>query len=100
LISGFDNPLPNRIRELFHYFAISDVVGLAISKDTRSTRGSIEVGVRELVEKRNAIAHTGMTVSITKQQVMVYFDSVYRLAFGIDWVVGEKIEQLIGHWPW
>ena len=100
LISSFDNPLPNRVRDLFRNFDISDAVGMAISKDTRSNRGVIEALVKELVEKRNAIAHTGMTVSVTKQQVMDYFDSVYRLAFGIDWVVGERIEQLIGHWPW
>lgn len=100
LINDFDNPLPNRIRILFSPFGNSDVVGPAIGLDRSDNRRLIEGKVRELVEKRNAIAHTGMTADLTREDVITYLTCSRRLARGIDVIVGKQIQIITGDWPW
>lgn len=100
LISGFDNPLPKRIQDLFRYFDISDVVGLAVNLDTSEDRPLIELKVKELVEKRNSIAHTGMTTDLTRVDVVIYLRCSRRLVRGIDVIAGRQIETFVGTWPW
>jgi hypothetical protein len=100
LISDFDNPLPKRIRTLFAPFGNGDIVGPAVALDQSQDRPLIEGKVRELVEKRNAIAHTGMTTDLTREDVLVYLRCLRRFVRGIDIIVGRQIEQIIGKWPW
>ncbi|MFN8490443.1 MAG: MAE_28990/MAE_18760 family HEPN-like nuclease [Caldilineaceae bacterium] len=100
LINEFDNPLPKRIRLLFAPFGNSDVVGPAISLDKSDARPLIEIKVRELVEKRNAIAHTGMTADLTREDVITYLSCSRRLVRGIDRIFGKQIQAIIGNWPW
>ncbi len=96
----FSNPSPPKINELFEHFGIMNVVGQAIALDHKSDRGSIEKKTAELVEKRNAVAHTGMTIDLTSENVVSYLVYARRLVRGIDTVVGKELERLIGAWPW
>lgn len=100
LVSGFDNPLPKRIREAFFPLGLADVVGHAVGRDTSPLRGLIEGKVRELVEKRNSVAHAGMTVDLTREDVVTYIICSRRLARGIDVTVGFAMSAIVGTWPW
>lgn len=100
LVDDFNNPLPARIDRMFLVFDINDVVGKAVGLSKDPGRAIIEAKVRELVEKRNSVAHTGMTFDVTRQDVIIYFRCTYRLVQGIDIVVGKSIQSLTGTWPW
>jgi hypothetical protein len=100
LIRSFDNPLPERIRVILRNFGISDAVGLAVAQYENPDRRLIEAKVQELVEKRNAVAHTGMTFDLTKADVVSYLVSTHRLVRGLDVVVGQAIQDVTGAWPW
>lgn len=99
-VETFDNPLPERITKVFRHFDIGNVVGQAVGLSTIPQRAIVEAKVRELVEKRNSVAHAGMTSDITRQDVIIYLVCTYRLARGIDVVVGSRIQGIIGTWPW
>lgn len=99
LISGFDNPLPNRIDKLFEKLGVNSVVGRAVALDSRPDRGLIEAKVREMVEKRNAIAHTGMTTDLTHEDVRVYLRCSRRLVRNMDIIVGQHLQSLTSYWP-
>ncbi len=100
LISSFDNPLPERIRKLFRNLDINDVVGRAVALDNSRYRRLIEEKVRELVEKRNSVAHTGMTTYLTRSDVIDYLICSRRLVRGIDTVVGQEVQKITVTWPW
>lgn len=100
LISGFDNPLPNRINGMFQHLGITDIVGRAVSLDHSLDRHVIQLKVQELVTKRNAIAHTGMTTDLTREDVITYLRCSRRLVRGIDGVVGQQVQRLTSTWPW
>lgn len=100
LVDDFSNPLPTRINRLFLVFNIDNVVGKAVGLSKDPGRAIVEAKVRELVEKRNSVAHTGMTFDVTRQDVIMYFRCTYRLVRGIDIVVGNSIQSLTRTWPW
>ncbi|MBX7259694.1 MAG: hypothetical protein K1Y02_25280 [Candidatus Hydrogenedentes bacterium] len=100
LIDGFDNPLPRRINRLFESIGVGGVVGRAVGLDGSTDRGIIEVKVEELVQKRNAIAHTGMTTDLTQEDVMFYMRCSRKLVRGIDIIVGGQLQGITLGWPW
>lgn len=100
LIRSFDNPLPGKIRSLFENFGISDVVGRALALDNSRDRRRIEARVKEMIEKRNAIAHTGMTTDLTRSDVTDYLRCTRKLVRCIDVVVAQEVQNITVDWPW
>ncbi len=96
----FSNPSPNKIKDLFTYFGIENVVSTALSLYEIANRDLIEIKVNELVQKRNVIAHTASTPSLTRQDVVDYLINSRRLVRGLDIIVGNQINAIIGNWPW
>lgn len=99
--SRFSNPAPDKIDELFHHLGIDrltrKVVGLDQEEDRRAVRDKVE----EMVNKRNNIAHTGGTITVTQQDVLDYLDYSKRLVRGMDNLVGEEVQRITnGRWPW
>ena len=96
----FSNPSPDKIDILFRSLEIASITGKAVGRDKSPDRGAIREKVKELIEKRNNIAHTGGTVSVTKEDVASYIDYCERLTKGIDFILGEKLKEIAGKWPW
>ncbi|MEW5988565.1 MAG: MAE_28990/MAE_18760 family HEPN-like nuclease [Chloroflexota bacterium] len=97
----FSNPAPDRIDELFHQLGIDRLTGKVIGLEQGEDRRAIRDKVSEMVEKRNNIAHTGGTITVTEQDVRDYLQYSNRLVRGIDNLVGEEVQRIInGHWPW
>ena len=100
LIDRFSNPSPHKIVHLFRQFGFHNVVQRAISRESKPDKANIEGMVNELIEKRNAIAHTGMTTNLTRENIIVYLRYSRRLVRGIDTIVGQEVEKIVGKWPW
>jgi len=97
----FSNPTPEKIDELFRHLGIKSLVGRVIGSESKPDRGAVGDKVKEMVEKRNNIAHTGGTVTVTFQDVASYLQYSRRLVRGIDSIVGKEIQQFAGGlWPW
>ncbi len=97
----FSNPTPAKIDELFRHFGIGNLVGRAIGLEGKPDRGVLPDKTKEMIEKRNNVAHTGGTVVITKQDIRDYLIYSRRLARSIDLIVGQEIQKITGgSWPW
>ncbi len=97
----FSNPSPEKIDALFHHLGITSLVGRVIGLETKPDRGAVRDKVKEMVDKRNNIAHTGGTVTVTEQDVVTYLLYSRRLVRGMDFLVGQEIQKITGGaWPW
>jgi hypothetical protein len=95
----FSNPSPDRIESLFRCFGISSVVGHAIGLEHKPDRAMLRNKTQEMIEKRHNIAHTGGTVTVTKQDIADYMIYSRRLSRGIDTIVRNEILIIGGIWP-
>ena len=97
----FSNPSPEKIDILFRHLGINSLVGRVIDSERKPDRGAVRAKVTEMVNKRNDIAHTGGTVTVTREDVAAYLVYSRRLVRGIDALVGQEVQKLIGgKWPW
>ncbi len=97
----FSNPSPEKIDELFRHLGITSLVGRVIGLETKPDRGAVRDKVKEMIDKRNNIAHTGGTVTVTAQDVTAYLLYSRRLVRGMDRLVGQEVQRIIGGaWPW
>lgn len=103
LIGGtrFSNPSPEKVEELFRHLGINSVVGRVIGLEKKPDKSAVRDKVKEMIDKRNDIAHTGGTVTVTKQDVADYLHYCRRLVRGLDVLVGQDVQKMIGGvWPW
>lgn len=97
----FSNPSPEKIDQLFRHLGINSVVGRVIGLENKPDRAAIRDKVEEMVDKRNNIAHTGGTVTVTRQDIMDYLVYSRRLVRGMDILVGQEVQKIIRcSWPW
>ena len=97
----FSNPSPEKIDDLFRHLGIISLVGRVISLETKPDRGAVRDKVKEMINKRNNIAHTGGTVTVTEQDVAAYLLYSRRLVRGMDTLVGQEVQKITGgSWPW
>ena len=97
----FSNPSPEKIDDLFRHLGIISLVGRVISLETKPDRGAVRDKVKEMINKRNNIAHTGGTVTVTEQDVAAYLLYSRRLVRGMDTLVGQEVQKITsGLWPW
>jgi len=90
----FSNPSPEKIDALFRHLGIRSVVGRVIGLETKSDRVAVRDKVKEMIDKRNNIAHTGGTVTVTGQDVAAYLLYSRRLVRGIDTLIGHEVKKL------
>ena len=97
----FQNSLPKGIVRLFRLYGISDIF-IEIQRETgHSLRADTLVPtMKELVEKRNGIAHGDATVIPTALDVTRYFNAGRVTCRHIDVAAGIQLEELTGQFPW
>jgi hypothetical protein len=92
----FSNPSPEKIDALFRVFGINSLVGHAIALENKPDRGALRDKVKEMIDKRNDIAHTGGTVVLTREDVISYWVYSRRLVRGIDRILGNETQRITG----
>lgn len=98
LTSGFHNPWPDRIDELFAF--------LGMSKPSRSIswqragNTAVRENLNKLVRTRNRLAHGTVGVQVNKSEVISLRKYVEGFAQRLDDLVRTQVLTLRGSYPW
>ena len=90
----FSNPSPDKIEELFKNLGIRSIIGKVVGVDTEPDKLNIRYKVKELIDKRNDIAHTGGTISVTEHDIKDYLNYSIRLVQGLEKIVSQELNKL------
>ena len=94
LVTWMKSPAPKALARYFGYWGIPDIFG-QITR-AKHTRDQLWVGLKDLVEKRNAIAHGDLATAATTAEVRSYIRVVERFAKRADGVLARQLARLCG----
>ena len=94
LLTWLKSPKPERLRRVFRLWGIDDIFSKITRKPT--TRGEFWLRVKELVEKRNNIAHGDFTVEATRSDVKAYQKVVREFCRRADAALERALETHVG----
>lgn len=94
LLTWLKSPKPDRILRVFKLWGIDDIFSRITRKPT--TRGEFWLRLKELVEKRNNIAHGDFTVEATRSDVRAYQRVVREFCRRADAALERSLEKHVG----
>jgi hypothetical protein len=94
LLQWMTSPKPKSLRRYYAYWGIPDIFA-AVTR-TPHTRQRLWLGVEELVEKRNNIAHGDVAAQATQVDIQRYITSVQLFCTRADDRLGKVIGKLAG----
>jgi hypothetical protein len=92
LVTWLKSPEPESLVRFFKLYGIDDISRAVTRKP--STRGVLHLGIRELVEKRNNIAHGDFQTQATPTDVTRYLFAVGKFAESADKVLARAIRKM------
>lgn len=92
LLTWMKSPKPEKVIRLYEQYGIDNIFG-RITK-VSATRSKLYLDLKELVEKRNGIAHGDASVEALPVDVTRYLDSVVKFARSADLVLARSIRKL------
>ena len=93
------SPSPKALMRYFRYWGIDDI----FTRITRAshTRDDLWRRLKELVDKRNSIAHGDLATSATASDVRAYLKAVQRFAVRSDVALAQQLATMCGiDRPW
>jgi hypothetical protein len=98
LLAWMTAPKPPDIVRYYRYWGMTDIFGLVTRKAT--SRGQLWLGIQELVDKRNSIAHGDFSAQVTQADIRRYADSVHTFCQRADRQFARAVAKLVGSAPW
>jgi len=91
LLQWMRSPFPERIMRFFALWGVVDVFGEVTRRS--HTRARLWLKLKELIEKRNNIAHGDATTGATYQDIASYLSVVWEFCKRADKVLGRAVGQ-------
>jgi hypothetical protein len=98
LLRWMKAPSPDNLVRYYKYWGITDIFA-AITRSPQ-TRGRLWLGIKELVERRNNIAHGDLTAQATGGDVRRYLESARSFCARSDRRLGRVMSLMVGKTPW
>jgi hypothetical protein len=98
LLTWMKAPSTKSLVRVFQLWDIDDIFK-AITRSS-VTNGRLRLRLRELVDKRNNIAHGDFTVEATYLDVVQYISAVRKFCVSADKRLARQLATLIGSRPW
>lgn len=92
LLMWMKSPNPKALVRYFRYWGIEDIFG-RITRATH-TRDYLWLRIKELVDKRNSIAHGDLATSATAADVRAYVKAVQTFAERSDAALAHQLSRL------
>jgi hypothetical protein len=93
LLAWMASPKPKNLVRYYKYWGIGDIFA-AVTR-TSASRSKLWLGVQELVDKRNNIAHGDITAQATPADVRRYMKSVREFCSRADRRLARRISRLL-----
>lgn len=94
VLTWFKSPDPKRVKRLFKFWGIEDIFGSITRKP--QTRAHFHRRLKELVEKRNRIAHGELAVEATRADIKMYEKSVTEFCRRADSALRRALKRNLG----
>lgn len=94
LLAWMKAPKPENLVRYYRYWGIEDIFTEVTRKQV--TRSRLRLGIQELVDKRNNIAHGDVLAQATQSDVERYVDSVRSFCKRADRRLGKMLGQVSG----
>ncbi|MGH7048119.1 MAG: HEPN domain-containing protein [Stellaceae bacterium] len=99
LLTWLRAPKPSELRRYYKYWNIDDIFARITRKPT--ARSQLWLGVQELVDMRNSIAHGDFSAQPTQRDIQRYLRSVRTFCERADRELARAIARLLaGDAPW
>ena len=98
LLTWMKAPVPKNLVRYYNYWGIEDIFSSATR--TPHTRAVLWLGVQELVDVRNNIAHGDYTAQATQQDVGRYMETVATFCARADRLLARAVKSIRGSLPW
>jgi hypothetical protein len=98
LLAWMKSPKPESLVRYYKYWGIPDVFS-AITR-TPATRGRLRLGIMELVDKRNLVAHGDFNAVASASDIRRYEQSVQMFCERADVQLSRAVGRLCGGRPW
>jgi hypothetical protein len=98
LLTWMKAPTPKNLVRAYQLWGIDDIFN-AITR-TNINNGRLRLKLRELVEKRNNIAHGDFTAEATYLDIVQYISAVRKFCTSADKRLARQLVILIGARPW
>ncbi len=98
LLAWMSAPKPADIVRYYSYWGLTDIFGLVTRKTT--SRSQLWLGIQELVDKRNNIAHGDFSAQATQADIRRYAGSVHTFCQRADRQFARAVAKLTGAAPW
>jgi RiboL-PSP-HEPN len=99
LLAWMKSPKPDSLVRYYRYWGIQDVFS-SITR-TPSSRGRLRLGILELVDKRNSIAHGDFNAVASLSDIKRYMDSVQTFCKRADVQLARAVTRICnGRAPW
>ncbi len=92
LLRWMKSPFPNRIKQLFLLWGVSDIFSAVTRRPHTKTR--MWLRLTELVEKRNAIAHGDLGTQATGNDIASYMSVVNGFCQRADGILSRRLARL------
>jgi hypothetical protein len=99
LLIWMKSPMPDDLVRYYRHWGIEDIFQ-AITRAPH-VRSDLRLRIKELVEKRNAIAHGDQSTAATQNDVVAYIKAVATFAERADRVLAQQVSRICGTGrPW
>ena len=92
LLAWMSAPKPEQLVRYYRYWDIADIFS-AMTR-TKQSRSRLWLGIQELVDKRNNIAHGDFDAQATKADIRRYTDSVRLFCTRADAKLGQAVSKM------